>query len=62
MRTPSDLSREAALAVLRGLAVGLEPDDSARLLERASSHDRAEMLRSLLVEIGSRALLAERRP
>jgi ABC-type phosphate transport system substrate-binding protein len=49
---------DAALAVLRRLAYGLGSGDDARLLERASLHDEAEVLRAALAELGARALLA----
>jgi hypothetical protein len=50
------------MAVLRGLAAGLEPglDGVRRLLERLAHHDEAEALRAVLVEEGAQALLGTR--
>jgi hypothetical protein len=51
------MTREAALAELRRLAHGLDLGEESRLLERASSHDECETLRSALVELGASVLL-----
>jgi hypothetical protein len=55
------LTREEALAELRRLAVGLDPDLAGvrRLMERVAGSDEAEVLRSLLVEVGAERLLDE---
>ena len=53
------MTREDALQALQRLAVGLEPDlaGCARLLERVSVHEEAEVLRDVLVELGVRVVL-----
>jgi len=55
------MTRGEALAVLRRLSAGLHPDLEGvrRLLERASVHAEAEVLRDALTEEGARALLDE---
>jgi hypothetical protein len=56
------LTREAALLELRRLLIGLPADlaGCARLMERISASDHAELLRDVLVELGARALLEDR--
>ena len=55
------VTREQAVATLRRLAVGLEPDLAGvrRLLERISQADNPECLRAVLTERGAAALLDE---
>lgn len=55
------MTRDRALAELRRLAHGLQPDLAgvARLLERISQADDPEELRGLLTERGAEALLDE---
>jgi hypothetical protein len=55
------MTRSEALTLFRSLALGLAPDlgGVARLMERISSRDEAELLRDVLVELGARALLEE---
>jgi hypothetical protein len=55
------MTRSEAVAVLRGLAGGLEPD-LAGVLERIAGHDEVEVLRDVLVEEGAAALLEGGRP
>jgi hypothetical protein len=61
------MTRQEALATVRRLAIGLPAEggvDSAvaRLMERISSTEDAELLRDALTEAGARALLRDRRP
>jgi len=56
------MSREEALATLRRLGLGLDPDQAgcSRLLERVAAEREAEALRDALVELGVEALLDAR--
>jgi hypothetical protein len=53
------VTRPEALVLLRSLTLGLDPDLAgvARLMERISARDEAELLRDALTELGARALL-----
>jgi hypothetical protein len=53
------MNRAEAVEVLLAMSAGLTatPDDVAKLLERASTSDAPELLRSLLTEYGAQALL-----
>lgn len=59
------MTRDAAIAAVRKLTLGLPPGDmdarAARLMERIASDPRADVLRDALVEHGARALLGEKR-
>lgn len=58
------MTRTEALALVARLAHGLSPDMAgvARLLERISEHDEAEMLRAVLTERGAEALIDSMSP
>lgn len=53
------MSRAEALAAVRRLTLGLEPDlaGTHRLLERIASHPDAEILRDALLDLGARSIL-----
>ena len=55
------MTRQQARDTLHRLSAGLDVNDSGtrRLLERASTHDAAEVLRDFLVEVGARVILEE---
>ncbi len=53
------MTRAGALATVRRLALGLDPDLAgvSRLLERIAASEDAEALRDALVDLGAMALL-----
>ena len=53
------MTHPEAIAAIRSLAAGLEPDDAGfrRLLERISAETEPECLRDALIEMGAKALV-----